>query len=89
MESNLLEALQTRGPASISTDCGYSRLLGTMPEEERAAVEAAFSKVLNDAGSGRAKVYSYAWLAGVLADPSYSISASSLTRHARGKCGCK
>lgn len=88
MESNLMDALQTRGPASISTDCGYTRLLVKMSDEERTAVEAAFNKVLNDNGSGRAKVYSYAWLAGVLNDHSYTISASTLARHARGKCGC-
>jgi hypothetical protein len=89
MEPNLLEALQKRGPSSVSTPCGYYRLLHTMSEEERTAVEAAFSKVLNDAGSGRAKVYSYAWLAEVLKEHSYTISASTLARHARGKCGCE
>jgi hypothetical protein len=59
-----------------------------MADDEKAAVEAAFDKVVHDSGAGRAKVYSFTWLANVLNDHGYSISSSTLSRHARGNCGC-
>lgn len=89
MESTLLEALSQRNYTSVSTPCGYTKMLDRMEEEERAGVEAAFTKVIEDTNSGRAKVYSFSWLSGILKDHGYAISSSTLSRHARGNCGCE
>lgn len=88
MDTDLLAALQSRERSDLATPCGYTRLKDRMSEDERTAVEAAFNKVIEDSGSGRAKVYSFTWLAGVLSDHGHSISSSTLARHARGNCGC-
>jgi hypothetical protein len=86
---NLLEALQHRTKASIKQECAYGRLLTNLTDEEAEAVKTAFKMAKDDNGMGRAKVYSFEWLSSVLNAHGHSMSPSTLSRHARGNCGCE
>lgn len=88
MESKLAEALAVRDVADVKTPCSFTRIMSKMNAEEMEALDTALARVISDTRSGRAKVYSYEWLASVLKDHGYSISPSTIARHATRRCGC-
>lgn len=87
-EGGLVDDLLTREPSSVKLDCSLTRLLLSLGDKERAAVESALDKIKSDTGAGRAKVYSYSWLSEVLKKNGYQISSSTIARHMTGKCSC-
>lgn len=85
---SLVQDLQVRDVAEIRTPCSVTLMRQSMDDESGAALDNAFEMIVKDTGVGRAKVYSFSWLSGVLKKHGYSISASTLARHAGKKCGC-
>lgn len=88
-EGGLVDDLLMREPASVKMECGFTRIYQALGDKEKAAVDAALERIKNDTGAGRAKVYSYSWLAEVLKKNGYSISSSTIARHMTGKCSCE
>lgn len=86
--ASLVADLAVRDVAEIRTPCSVTLMRQSMDAESATALDNAFEMILKDTGVGRAKVYSYAWLAGVLKKHGFVISASTLARHAGKKCGC-
>lgn len=86
---SLIQDLTERDPAEVSKPCGFSRLKEAVAPEEAEAIEAALERVRLDTRVGRAKVYSYEWLATVLKDHGHTISSSTIARHALRRCCCE
>lgn len=86
---SLVHDLTTRTQSDTRTPCVVGAIKKGMTQEEVDALNKALSLIQSDNGVGRAKVYSYEWLADVLAKHGHSVSTSTLGRHARGKCGCQ
>jgi len=87
--NGLVSDLSGRGPDATKTSCGLTRLVNSLEGAERTSLENAITKIKEDRGLGRAKVYSSSWLAGVLRKNGYNISASTITRHIKGGCNCE
>jgi len=84
----LVEALETPLRDPIHRKCLYSRVRSGLAEEEQSALDRALERVQGDDNNGQRKVYSSAWLAGVLTTQGYPISAATIQRHLRQVCGC-
>jgi hypothetical protein len=84
----LVEALETplRNPQPRS--CLFTRVGEGLADEENVALERALEKVRSDPNRGQRKVYSSAWLADVLTNQGYAISAATIQRHLRQACSC-
>lgn len=87
-ETSLLHDLTVREHVDSRIPCAFQRLQSSMTQVESEALDNALALAMSDHGVGRAKVYSYEWLAGVLQKHSYQISPSTIGRHARKQCGC-
>lgn len=88
-EGGLVEDLLMREPANVKMQCGFTRIYNSLDEKEARAVDAALDRIKNDTGAGRARVYSYSWLSGVLRKNGYQISSSTIARHMTGRCNCE
>lgn len=88
-EGGLVDDLLMREPSNVKMECGFTRIYQALDEKEKTAVDAALERIKNDTGAGRAKVYSYSWLAEVLKKNGYSISSSTIARHMTGRCNCE
>jgi hypothetical protein len=88
-EHGLVADLLSREPSNVKMICAFTRLLAALSDEERTAVENALERVKTDTGEGRARVYSYTWLADVLKKNGHPISSSTIARHVTGKCSCE
>lgn len=86
---SLVHDLTTRTQSDTRTPCAVGSIKKNMTPEEVDALNNALSMIKGDSGIGRAKVYSYEWLADVLSKHGHNVSTSTLGRHARGKCGCQ
>ena len=88
-ENGLVADLLSRAPSNVKMECAFTRIVSSLPDDERTAVENALERVKNDTGEGRARVYSYTWLADVLKKNGHPISSSTIARHGTGKCNCE
>jgi hypothetical protein len=88
-ENGLVADLLLREPSSVKFTCSFTRILQSLDDKQKDAVNGALEKIKADNGVGRAKVYSYSWLAEVLKKNGYPISSSTIARHMTGKCGCE
>ena len=84
----LVEALEISLRSPRSRNCLFARVRDGLEEEEQEALSRALDKVSSDTNNGQRKVYSSAWLAGVLTTQGYPISAATIPRHLRQVCGC-
>ena len=84
----LVEALETplRNPQPRS--CLFTRVGEDLSAEEQTALDKALEKVRSDPNRGQRKVYSSSWLAEVLTNQGYAISAATIQRHLRQVCSC-
>ncbi len=87
--NSLIKDLMERNTGSIKQKCSYTRIKESMSAEEAEAVENAEKAITTDSGNGRAKIYSCSWLSEILTKNGYSISASTISRHMNGRCGCE
>lgn len=86
----LVHSLMVRDEVkNTRTPCAYTQLLSSLKEEESDALRNAMEMCKQDKRVGRAKVYSFEWLASVLDQNGYPISSSTLARHANERCGCR
>lgn len=88
-EGGLVDDLLMREPSNVKMQCGLTRIYLSLSDKEQAAVDAALERIQNDNGAGRAKVYSYSWLAEVLKKNGHQISSSTIARHITKRCGCE
>jgi hypothetical protein len=79
--SQLINALNTRELCKQRTPSMFQKLLESLPEEERKAVERSLDLIRSDTRKGRAKVYSCAWLADVLTSHGYPVSRTTIRRY--------
>ena len=86
---SLIDALSDRDMTELRKPCGFHRIKTLVTPEEATAIESALEKVREDTRIGRAKVYSYEWLATVLRSHGHEISPSTIARHALRRCGCE
>lgn len=84
----IADLLDTRSNTTRQ-NCSFTRIKNNMSEEERSAVEKAENAIRQDTGNGRAKAHSYKWLSDVLTKNGYPVSASTISRHMTGGCGCE
>jgi hypothetical protein len=79
--SELIQALEERKSNNSKTPSMFQKLLESLPEEERKAVERSLDLIRSDNRKGRAKVYSCAWLADVLTSHGYPVSRTTIRRY--------
>lgn len=70
-------------------DCGLTKIRKQMSQEESQALDRAVELIRTETGSGRSKVYSSQWLAGVLRKHGYDLSSSTVARHVAKRCRCE
>ena len=70
-------------PVRKQRKCAAQKLLDSLPEEERAAVEQALGKV-----KSKVPGFTGIWLASVLSAEGHPISDMSIYRHLSERCGC-
>jgi hypothetical protein len=87
--SGLIRDLLDRQVNPVRQKCSFTQIKESMSEEERKAVENAEVAIKSDTGNGRAKAYSCTWLSDVLTKNGYAVSASTISRHMTGRCGCE
>ncbi len=87
--SGLIKDLLDRQVNPVRQKCSFTQIKESMSEEERKAVENAESSIRSDTGNGRAKAFSCTWLSDVLTKHGHAISASTISRHMTGRCGCE
>lgn len=79
--ASLVEALSERQNNTSKTPSMFQKLLDSLSEEERKAVERSLDLIRSDTRKGRAKVYSCAWLADVLTSHGYPVSRTTIRRY--------
>lgn len=89
--SNLIGALAvTPEPNRRGFRCGVHRILQTLAEEERQAVQDRIDEIRRNRallGSGKGGVTSK-WLAEVLTDAGHPVSELTMNNHIRKSCAC-
>jgi hypothetical protein len=87
--SSLIADLTERQANALRQKCSFTRIKESMTPEECTAVNKAEEEIKTDTGNGRAKTYSCSWLSEVLTKNGYAVSASTISRHMNGRCGCE
>jgi hypothetical protein len=86
---SLLEALNKPDNGNYPATCKFSQIRENLSDDEKAALDKAVNGIRDEAGVGKAKTYSTAWLTKVLKNFGYSLSVSTTQRHVNKECSCE
>lgn len=87
--SSILDDLLAPAPTKFMSDCGLTKIQKKLDEESAKAISRAVGLIREETGTGKSKVYSSQWLAGILRKHGYDISASTVARHVSKRCRCE
>jgi hypothetical protein len=90
MSSNSLrEALNSPQEGGKPLVCKFTQIREKLETDEQEALDKAVNGIREDAGLGKAKMYSTTWLTRVLRNFGYTISVSTVQRHVNKECSCE
>jgi hypothetical protein len=89
MSDSLLDALNNPTSRGVESVCKFSRIRQILTDEEKEALDKAVNGIREDAGLGKAKMYSTTWLTKVLRNFGHDVSVSTVQRHVNKECSCE